>query len=249
MTIILRRFNINNLNYNSLIAIIGMFGSGKSFITKDILFNFNDIPVGTVISEIARNQNIHNYIPPIFIHDKYEQKILKNFIKRQESLINNEEYDSRSFLIFENCLYGNEINKDKYFEKIIKSNKEYNFLCIIEAINLVLIKEKLINNIDYLFILKDIFDINKQRIYNQFKNYLGIEYTLFSKIVDDYTNDYNFLILDLKSNSVSIEDKLFWYKASKHENFKMCSDETWDYNNKNYIKQPLKKNLNRSIFY
>jgi len=246
--IILRRFNLDYISNNSLIVIVGMVNSGKSFITKDLLYNFKDIQCGTVISEIGRKQNCYDYIPPIFIHDTYDKNILKNFIKRQKKVINTD-YDSSSFIILENLFYDNQFNKDKYFQKVISSSKLLNYLCIIESINLICINKKTIENIDYLFILKENFDINRRRIYEQFSKYLNIPYTLFSKFMDDYTDNYNFLILDLKSESPYIEDKLYWNKSNKHSNFKMCCEESWNYNNKNYIKEPSLKNINRNIFW
>jgi hypothetical protein len=241
--IILRRFNLDYIYKNSLIVIIGMNNSGKSFVTKDILYNFKYIECGTVISEVRMKQNCYNYIPPIFIHDKYDNTILKNFIRRQKKLINTD-YDSHSFIILENLF-----NNDKYFQKIIKSPKLLNYLCIIESINLIYIDTKTIENIDYLFILKENFDINRKRIYEQFSKYLNIPYTLFCKFMNDYTENYNFLILDLKSGSKQIEDKLFWYKADDHKNFKVCSKESWEYNDKNYIKELPLKNIDRNIFW
>lgn len=246
--IILRRFNLDYISEKSLILIIGMVNSGKSFITNDLLYNFKHIQCGTVIFETGRKQNCYDYIPPIFIHDTYDKNILKNFIKRQKKIINSD-YDSSSFIILENLFYDNQFNKDKYFQKVIKSSRLLNYLCIIESINLVCIDKKSIENIDYLFILKENFDINRLRIYQQFSQYLDIPYTLFCKFMDDYTENYNFLILYLKSESSYITDKLFWYKSEKHNNFKMCSEESWIYNNKNYIKEPLLKNINRNIFW
>ena len=67
--------------------------------------------------------------------------------------------------------------------------------------------------------------------------------------MNDYTENYNFLILDLKSESKQIEDKLFWYKADDHTNFKLCSKESWEYNDKNYIKELPLKNIDRNIFW
>jgi hypothetical protein len=247
MTIILRRFDYRSIPENGLLFIVGMLKSGKSFLTKDLLHYFNDIPMGMVISELSNNEYTYNYIPPIVIHDTYEKKIIKKFLKRQDMIVNIDDYDSRAFLILSNCYY-----KDKYFKQVITSNKAYNYLCIFETDNLQKI-DKIDNNfkenIDYLFILKDNLDINRRCIYNKFSKYLGIEYSLFNKLIDDYTDNYNFLVLDLKIISNSIEDKLFWYKANNHNNFIICNKECWDYNNKNYIKQPPIKELNRSIFY
>ena len=100
-------------------------------------------------------------------------------------------------------------------------------------------------------ILKRHFDIelNRKHIYEQFKDYLTIEYSIFVKILNDYTNNYNLLVLDMKCKSICIEDKLYWYKANIHNNFIICNEESWNYNNENYIKEPSIRNMNRSIFY
>jgi hypothetical protein len=250
MTIILRRFNYNYISENDFLLIVGMVNSGKSFLIKDILYKFQDIPIGTVISENNNKNDIYKCIPPIFIHDKYDKNILKNIIKKSEILKNNEEeYDTRSFLIFDNCFYNYRLKKDKYFEKIINYKKIYNILCLYETQEINNINEIIKNNIDYLFIMKESYDVNRRKIYEEFKKYLGIEYTVFSKLMDDYTNNYNFLVLNLKCSSQIIEDKLYWYKSNEHYNFKICSKESWDYNDKNYIIEPPKKIINRSIFY
>jgi hypothetical protein len=251
MTIILRKFNYDYIDENALIFIIGMIGSGKSFLTKDILHHFQDLPIGTIISENNKvERNKYSYIPPIFIHEKYEKKILKNFIKREELLFNeNNNYDTRSFLVFENCFYNYNMNKDKYFQKIITSNKKYNHLCIYETQKILKMNNNFKENIDYLFILKENVEQNRRKIYDEFKEYLGIEYSVFIKLMNDYTENNNFLVLNLKNKSIILEDKLFWYKAIEHKNFKMCSKECWDYNEKNYIIEPSDRQINRNIFY
>lgn len=244
MSIILRQFNLNYLPDNPLILIIGSSNSGKSTISKDILHHFNDIPNGIVISETNHIKSSFNYIPPIFIHDKFSKSTIKRFIKKQMSLINTE-YDSRSFIIFENCLI-----KPKYVKDIIQSNKSLNYTCIIETtpiLNQSFSYDK--ENIDYLFLTKEDFEINRRKIYEYFKDEIGIQYTLFFKLMDDYTTNHHFLIIDLKSKSSRLEDKVFWYKAKIHQHFIMCSSESWEYNNTNYIVEPPKKDIPAFRFY
>ncbi len=111
------------------------------------------------------------------------------------------------------------------------------------------INDTMINNINYVFILRDVQDINRRRIYEQFKKYLKIEYSVFNSLLNDYTDNYNILVLDIKSNSEYLEDRLFWYKASIHNNFRICNEESWIYNKNNYINEPPKRELNRHVFY
>ena len=252
MTIILRKFDMNYIGYSSFILMLGISNTGKSTITKDILYYYKDIPIGAVISK-SKNKNIYKYIPPIFIHDNYNQKFIKNIINKKQ-LLNNEylNYDNRSFLIFDQCLNEKILKKDKNFKKISKSYEELNLLYIIELNYIEHITEYLKYKVDYFFILKENLQINRKNIYDIFKKYLDIEFSLFCKFLDDYTHNYHFLILYLKSNSKYIEDKLFWYKSDIHNTFKICCDDAWNYNDENLIKEDYidtnKKILNHQLF-
>ena len=72
---------------DSVVVMIGKRNTGKSFLTKDLLFHHQDLPAGTVICPTENaNKFYSNIVPPIFIHDEYEPKITNEFIKRQKDL-------------------------------------------------------------------------------------------------------------------------------------------------------------------
>jgi hypothetical protein len=255
MAIILRKFNLNYIKDSSFIYVIGIAGSGKSMITKDILYYHSDIPAGIAIFNCAKSKNSYNYIPPIFLHEQFNKKIVKRFIKNQVSNSENEEYDSRSFFILEQFMIEYKWNKDKYLQYLYENYANLNALCIIEQ-HEIDIKEDNVNNIDYIFILKTQFDINKQKIYKKIEKIMGIDYSLFCKFMDDYTHNYNCLVLDVKSKSKNIQDKLYWFKAENHNYLRLCCKESWEYNNNNLIKDVVDINENyiqkiykRELFY
>ena len=43
-------------------------------------------------------------------------------------------------------------------------------------------------------------------------------------MLTETTNDYGCLVIDNTSTSEKIEDRVFWYKAEIHENFRMCQE-------------------------
>ena len=72
---------------DSVVVLIGKRNTGKSYLTKDLLYHHQSVPAGTVISPTENaNRFYGDIIPPIFIHDEYEPKITNEFIKRQKSL-------------------------------------------------------------------------------------------------------------------------------------------------------------------
>ena len=87
MSLQLKRFNMNMIKDDSVVVMIGKRNTGKSFLTKDLLYHHQDMPAGTVISPTENaNKFYSNIVPPIFIHDEYDNRITDEFIKRQKEL-------------------------------------------------------------------------------------------------------------------------------------------------------------------
>ena len=220
MTIILRKFNIKNINSSSLILIIGQNKSGKSFVTKDILYNNQSIKNGIIITSKPHDENI-KYVPEIFIYENYDKNIIKKFIKIQNNI------KIHSFIIFDDCFENNKIY-NKYTHKLYSKKTELNTLCIVEIKNIINVSQKTKKFIDYIFILKTELETDKIALYNYLSDFLCIEYKLFSKLIDDYTSNYtsnyNFIVIDMKSDGKYIEDKLYWCNVSLHSKFKINSE-------------------------
>ena len=273
------------INNNSFVIIIGSNKSGKSFITKDLLYhhsnslsNYQTYYQTNSLSGIAISKKDIDYIPPIFIYETIDKKLIKKFIKNL-----NKNVDCESFIILDS--YSKYL--DKLFDpvnnlhKICNPSQPSNIqLSNIRPLNiqsrlscLVVLELDYIDNIfdygqdlkkksptkninlknslEYLFILKENLYANRKKIYDNFLINLGfeIEFTLFCKLLDDYTEDYNFIVIYLKSESKNICDKIFWYRSDKHDNLKICSDEAWNYNQENLIIEPNNKtDFNTKIY-
>ena len=199
MTIILRKFNMKYINYNSIVLIIGLHKMGKSYLTKDILYHHNEIPLGLVISNKFSNKNIYNYIPSIYIHDQYNNDFIKKYVKKQIKLNQNSEYDTSNFIIFEDCLTIKDYKLNKYLRELFKNPYELNTLSIIETLELEKIYIHLIkkDRIDYIFITKNMIQNSKKEIFDAIYSKIKIEFTVFCKLLDDYTDDYNCLVVYL----------------------------------------------------
>jgi hypothetical protein len=82
-------------------------------------------------------------------------------------------------------------------------------------------------NIDYTFILREPYLTNRKRIY---ENYAGMFSTFesFCQVMDQCTENYECLVISNNSKSNKLEDQIFWYKASAHNDFKLGSKEFWE---------------------
>ena len=46
--------------------------------------------------------------------------------------------------------------------------------------------------------------------------------------------NFECLVICNNAKSNKIEDQVFWYKANKHDDFRIGPDSVWEYNNTNY---------------
>ena len=240
MNLQLRKFDMASIKDDSVVVLIGKRNTGKSFLTKDLLHNNKDIPVGTVISPTEQANKFYSHmIPPIFIHDEYTPPIIANIIKRQKKLkriINNREstdLDARTFLILDDCLYDNSWQKDKNIRNIFMNGRHYNILFILTMQFALGIPPNLRTNIDYVFILRENIVSNRKRIYD---HYAGMfpTFDMFCSTMDQCTENFECLVICNNAKSNKIEDQVFWYKANSHPEFRIGPPDVWEYNNTNY---------------
>jgi len=240
MEIQLKKFNMNMIKDDQVVVMIGKRNTGKSFLTKDLMYYKRHLPVGTVISPTENANKFYSHIiPPIFIHDEYQQSIISTFMKRQKQLKkrmrgSENNIDNRAFLILDDCLYDNSWVKNKDIRALFMNGRHYNILFILTMQFALGIPPNLRTNIDYVFILRENIVSNRKRIYD---HYAGMfpTFDMFCSTMDQCTENYECLVICNNAKSNKIEDQVFWYKAEPRGDFRIGPDNVWEYNNSNYI--------------
>ena len=238
MEIQLRKFNMNEIEHDKVVVLIGKRDTGKSFLCKDILYHHRDIPVGQVISGTeGANQFYSKMIPKLFIHGEFNTQIVQNILKRQKMLIDKinsgqGNIDPRSFLILDDCLYDNSWAKDKFMRSVFMNGRHYKLLFLLTMQFALGIPPNLRTNIDYVFILRENYVSNRKRLY---EHYAGMfpSFEMFCQIMDQCTENYECLVINNNAKSNKLTDQVFWYKAEPHDDFKICSQQAWDFSDKN----------------
>lgn len=244
MTLELTKFKMNDIifdpdeNKGPVVVFIGRRDTGKSFLVKDLLYYHQNIPVGTVISGTeAGNGFYSSIVPKLFIHEEYNTAIIENVLKRQRSALKQvkkeEKYygrrksDPRTFVILDDCLYDNTWSRDKMMRLMFMNGRHWKIMLVITMQFPLGVPPNLRTNIDYVFILREPYLSNRKRIW---ENYAGMFPTLesFSQVMDQCTENYECLVINNNSKSNKLKDQIFWYKASKHPDFRLGSNEYWE---------------------
>jgi hypothetical protein len=238
MNIKLKKFDIEHMSDDCVIAMLGKRRSGKSQLMKDIMYRKQHMPVGTVISPTEpSNEFFCDFIPPIFIHEDYHPNIVDRFVTRQRNMVAKmkSEYnqtggssiDPRGFLILDDCLYNNSWTREKSMRYIFQNGRHAKILFIFSMQYPMGVTPDMRTNIDYAFIFRENNVKNRQRIY---ENYAGVfpTFDIFCQVLDQCTENYECLVIDNTSRSNKLEDNVFWYKAEfPLPSFKLGRPEFW----------------------
>jgi len=233
MEIQLRKFDMSQVKDDKVVVLIGKRETGKSFLCKDLLHHHKDIPCGQVISATeAANGYYSKMVPPLFIHDEYTAPIIANVLKRQRMMIDkinsNANIDPRLFLLLDDCIYDQSWVKDKNVRSLFMNGRHYKILFIITMQYALGIPPNLRTNVDFVFILRENFVNNRKRLY---EHYAGMfpTFEMFCQVMDQCTENFECIVINNNAKSNKLEDQVFWYKASEHDDFKLGAQEYWDY--------------------
>lgn len=233
-TLNLKKFDISNIGDDSVIVFIGKRRTGKSFLVRDLLYYHRDIPISTVISGTeAANKFYGNIFPSMFIHDEYTPLLIEKVLRRQKQIkkkmSSNEcnDIESRAILILDDCLYDNSWIKDKNIRCLFMNGRHYNIMFMITMQYPLGIPPNLRTNIDYVFILRENNICNRRRIYENYASMFPT-FDIFCTVMDQCTENYECLVIQINASSNKLQEQVFWYKASDHRDFTMGLQEFWE---------------------
>ena len=214
--------------------------TGKSTLISSLLYAKRDIyPCGIIFSGTEDSNGYYKQMfPNSFIYDKYDEKILKQFIKRQKL--------SKTYLpnpwaicLLDDCTDDPIIFNKPVQQGIFKNSRHWKMLYILSLQYCMDVKPVIRTNVDGTFILRETNLKNRKSLW---ENYAGIisDFSQFCDIMDQLTDDYTALYIHNATKSNKLEDCLFWYKAIKvPSSFKFGSKYFWDFHitryNNNYV--------------
>ena len=238
MKIQLKKFDIRNIKNDSVVLFIGKRNTGKSFLLKDLLYNNRTLPIGMVISPTeAANHFFENFIPSMLIHDEYAAGTVERFVNRQKKItekytLDKKQYgssdiDPSAFLILDDCLYDKTWTNDKNIRYLFMNGRHVKVFLMITMQYPLGVPPQLRANVDYVFILRENQIKQQQRIYEQYAGMFH-SFEAFSTVMNACTENYECLVIDNKVQSNKLEDQVYWYKATDHSDFQLCSPELWE---------------------
>ena len=240
----IKKFNINEMVDYCTIAIIAKRASGKSFLTREILYQKKNIASTVVISRTEKLNSFYSeFIPDIYIYSEYTNDILSRIFNRQSIMNecnkkrkseNKKCKDDTLMLIMDDCMSskGSWVNDPNILE-LFFNGRHHHISFILTMQYSVGIPPEMRSNFDYIFLLAEDIISNRKRLY---EHYAGMfpTFDIFQQVFTDITEDYGIMVIDNRIHSKNITDKVFWYKAKKTPTFKIGNNNYHNYHNDSY---------------
>jgi hypothetical protein len=255
-TIKMVEYNLKNMVVNPAIVIIAKRGSGKSFLTRDILYHLRGVPSGMIISSTEKKSPLYvDFFPDLFIHYEITDNLLSKLLMRQDLICEKEKkkakkgkkIDPRAILVMDDCLSKKGAwAKDQSILEIMMNGRHYKLTYILIMQYMLGITPELRTQFDYIFLLRENIATSKKKLYD---HYAGMfpTYSIFETVFKACTDDYGCMVIDNREPKDLIEEQVFWYKAKVPPEFHFGSKKFRIFN-KDYYDPKFLKNSRRQTY-
>jgi hypothetical protein len=243
-SLVIKKFDIKSMPNFVTIAMIAKRASGKSYLTKELLFHMRDIPTAIAISKTEKlNKFYTEFIPDLYIYDDYSSSILDKIYQRQEQIeMDNQKRkregkkvkDGRLILIMDDCMSSKGAwVKEPQIAELFFNGRHYKMSFILTMQFSLGIPPEMRSNFDFIFLLAEDFINNRKRLY---EHYAGMfpDFNTFSQVFLDLTENYGCMVINNRVHSKDITEKVFWYRAKETPNFTIGSRNYKKYHDKKY---------------
>ena len=249
----IKEFKLDSMVENPAIVMIAKRASGKSWVCRDILRNFKDIPVGLIIAPTEKMSDppfYSDFFPDSYIHYQYKSEIIERMLYRQDVMIEKQKekakegkiLDPRGFILMDDCLSKKSSwMKDQPIMELLFNGRHYRLMYILTMQFPLGITPELRCNFDYIFLLAEDFYSNLKRL---FDHYAGMFPTFdsFRAVFNVVTQDFGCMVIVNRGARSSFTDKIFWFKASNQNIGMIGCKQFIEYHNNNYDDLWKKKN-------
>jgi hypothetical protein len=249
----LKKFNIYTMVDHCTIAMIAKRATGKSYLTREIMFHKRHIASIIAISRTEKLNSFYSeFIPDAYIYSEYTSDILNRIYERQ-SIINEDNKnrikikkklkDDSLMLIMDDCMSSKGTwLKDPNILELFFNGRHHHISFILTMQYSVGIPPEMRSNFDYIFLLAEDTINNRKRLY---EHYAGMfpSFDIFQQVFSEVTENYGVMVIDNRIHSKNITDKVYWYRAKTVPKFRAGCDKFRKYHKQLYDPDYNKRTL------
>ena len=209
----IQRWDVTTLKPTNTILVLGKRGTGKSVIIHSIMHALQDkldAALAFCPTEGAQG-TFGKFVPASLIHEEYDGTVLDNVLTTQRQQWKRG-HGSHVMCILDDCAYDKKTFTSKSLRNLFMNGRHNRVGCILSVQYSLDFPTDLRSNCDYVIACRENILSNRERLY---KHFFGMFPTLtaFAKAFEACTNNYEVLVLKNDSQSNTLTDNIFWWKA------------------------------------
>lgn len=211
--LVIRKFDVSTMKKHRICVFLGRRGTGKSVLLNDVLGQLSPrYDFGVAMSPTEEStREFRKHMPEQSVFDNFEPSKLETMLRMQRNL--SKKHKMRNmFIIMDDCMYDKKVLSGVAVRDLFMNGRHLNisfFNCMQYMMDM---QPCLRAQIDYLFTLRENIIENRTRLWKYFFGMFG-SYAEFSRVMDQCTENYSALVLDMTAKTNKIEDCVFWYRA------------------------------------
>lgn len=240
----IKEFSIKDMANHCTIAMIAKRATGKSYLTREIMFHKRNIASALAISRTEKLNSFYSeFIPDSYIYPEYTSDILTRVYDRQSQMNEDNKKrvkngkkakDDSMMIIMDDCMSSKGTwLKDPNILELFFNGRHHHLSFILTMQYSVGIPPEMRSNFDYVFLLAEDTINNRKRLY---EHYAGMfpTFDIFQQVFGDITENYGVMVIDNRVHSKNITDKVFWYRAKKVSTFKLGCNKFHNFHKETY---------------
>lgn len=198
------------------VLIIGHPGCGKSWLVKEFFYLGQDIyPVSRVWHGSEDTTSFYSsFTKSLYVSTEYTDRAFNHMIYRQKKVVN-DKGNAKAIICFDDIGADPSIfnAKKSPFRVAAKNARNWGGVMLIFVIHHISEINRLIRSIpDFVFLFKT---ASREDVNDLFRFFGGAfeNKRQFTAIYQQCTGEHKCMVIDLKSQSTKLKDKVYWYKA------------------------------------
>jgi hypothetical protein len=222
--LVINEWDPSTMPSDATILIVGKRHTGKSVLTRDLLYQMRkrlDVVVGMNPTEIG-NRNLEFCIPKSMIFHSFNGQKLRHILDWQRRAVANNKA-KKIGLVMDDCMaeMDEKGNKKKVMnggdiEAVFKLGRHYKLFYINAMQYIKDAPPSIRGNVDLLFVFNTNSGTEREKLW---KEYFAMfkTYRDFCSVFESCAQGYDCIVLDSRKASVSPSECIFYYRAKVHQ--------------------------------
>jgi hypothetical protein len=219
-------FDIHEIPNDATILLIGRRRTGKSFLTRWILYNKRKVfPFGLVMTQTKYNKFWSTYIHKHSVWGDYSSSTLGRLIKRQAALVNENVWgvDPRVFVVLDDLAADSQLRSDYMLRSFFYYGRHLKAFVVVTAQWFKALSPGCRENADYIFLF-GMTNVNElEAIYEEYG--AGVPKDIFIQLVRRYATESSCFVVNPHGRTPF--ERFFQYRAQNPGPFRMGCSEMW----------------------